>query len=73
MKKTVKKTASAASKTPAPNVVAVKPSASKAAPKAASKPTISTPPNPTELLAAIKRGPMGKDADYRRYAERLFD
>ena len=73
MKKTVKKPAVDAPKSPTPKAAATKSSASNvAASKPASKPA-AKPANPTDLLATIKRGPMGKDADYRRYAERLFD
>ncbi len=37
------------------------------------KQAVSTPANAGDLLAAIMRGPMGKDASYRAFAERLFD
>ncbi|HTA66522.1 MAG TPA: NAD-glutamate dehydrogenase [Xanthomonadaceae bacterium] len=36
-------------------------------------PAIAAPANPTDLIAAIKRGTTGKDASFVRFAERLFD
>ncbi|HEY2345041.1 MAG TPA: NAD-glutamate dehydrogenase, partial [Xanthomonadaceae bacterium] len=67
----------AAAKSAASKAAASKPATSK---PAASKPAIPSkavvvdvPSNPTGLLAAIKRGAMGKDAGCVRFCDRLFD
>ncbi len=73
MKKTESKTPAAAASKPAKPASGKKAAASPGAAAVAPAPAAVLPANPEALLAAAKRGALGKDTSYVRFCERLFN